>query len=229
MTEVHDRYEPYDYEPTEFDFDAADAYEDSIRDSLAAIPVDAAKRYLMRFGDAIDERVQDCLRQADQLRAGFPGARLTLSITSVEIMIRFLLLHPLTQGAFLSEQWAEVLLERIIRTGRTSGDRALLPAVLRNWQVEIGDFRLSAGKSLWAFLTETAWPARDRSVHALDPIAAALADEGFEAARTFREQVIGRIATTLGFTLERTGHWCKIQQESGAFEEVMPETQFKRR
>jgi hypothetical protein len=226
MTEFDGRYEPYDYEPTEADFDAADAaYEDLIRDSLAAIPIEAAKTYLMRFGDAIDERVQECLRQAESLRADFPGASLTLSITSVEIMIRFLLLRPLTQGAFLSEQWAEVLLRRI-GMGRTSGDRELLPAVLRNWNVAITDFRISAGKPLWTFLTDSAWPARDRFVHALDPIAAELANEVFEAARTFREQVIGRIATTLGFTLERTGHWCKIQQDSGAFHEVAPETPF---
>jgi hypothetical protein len=229
MSAVDDgRYDSYaDYEPTDEEIETANAaYEDLIRDSLEAIPVDVAKRYLMRFGDAIDERVQECLRQADQLRtSGFPSASLTLSITSVEIMIRFLLLRPLTQGAFLSEQWAEVLLERI-NTGRTREDRKLLPAVLRKWDVEIADFKLSAGTPLWPFLTGTAWPARDRFVHALDPIAAGLADKGFEAARTFRAQVIGRIATTLGFTLERTGRWCRIQHESGGYNEVMPENPF---
>lgn len=123
------------------------AYEEIVRESLRNIPIEAAKTYLGKFGDAIDARVTACLAQAEELLAAhFPSVSLTLSLTAVEIMIRFLLLRPLMQGAFLSEEWAEVLLRRI-GTGRTAEDRELLPAVLGNWDIDIDQFRTTAGET----------------------------------------------------------------------------------
>jgi hypothetical protein len=214
-----DRY--YEPDPDSYP-DEREAYEAMIADSLAAIPAEAAKSYLMRYGDAIDGRVKACFAEADALlRAQHPGPSLTVSLTAVEIMIRFLLLRPLLQGAFLSGEWAEVLLRRIA-TGRTAEDRELLPAVLRKWEIDIEQYRTPTGKPLWQFLKGTIWPLRDRFVHAFDVVTEEQATEALAGARAFRVDVIGPLAVRLGFSLDKTHRWNLIEKPHGGTEARYP-------
>ncbi len=113
-----------------------EAYEaDLVREALSSISKDAAKAYLSKYGDAVDARITARLEEAKQLlQANHPGPALALAVTVLEITIRFLLLRPLVQGAFLSDRWAAILAARVA-TGRTAEDRDMLPGILREWGV----------------------------------------------------------------------------------------------
>src|SRR5215471_18684853 len=89
-----------------------EAAEDAAREAfleqhLRSITRGAVFRYLAAHGDVIEERVKRCLAEAEALMGdGYHGAALTHAVTGIEITIRFFLVHPLVQGAFLSEEWA---------------------------------------------------------------------------------------------------------------------------
>ncbi len=60
------------------------------------------------------------------------GAALTRAVTAIEMSIRFFLVTPLLQGAFFSDDWADLLMGRIIPKGMraTQAERELLPQLL---------------------------------------------------------------------------------------------------
>jgi hypothetical protein len=53
-----------------------------------------------------------------------------MAVTCIEITIRYLLVRPLIQAAFLSEDWADLLTQRIMAS-RTADDRKLIQEILR--------------------------------------------------------------------------------------------------
>jgi len=58
--------------------------------------------YLAVHGDAIEARVKRCLAEPqDLMRDGYHGAALTRAVSGIEVTIRFFLVRPLAQGAFL--------------------------------------------------------------------------------------------------------------------------------
>src|SRR2546426_12054904 len=114
-----------------------DDYDVGYERLLEELSEETAKYALGTTGDAIDARVASCLREAEELLASsHPGPALSLAATAGELVIRFLIVRPLVQAAFFSEEWASIIASRI-GTGRGSDDRELLPKVLKQWGIDI--------------------------------------------------------------------------------------------
>lgn len=190
-----------------------------VRDALRSISKDAAKGYLAKYGDAVDARIRACLEQAKQLAAeDHPGPALTLAATALEVTIRFLLLRPLVQGAFLSDRWAAILAARVA-TGRTADDREMLPAILREWGVDLTKVKAPSGTLVWPFIVDRLWSLRDRFVHRFDAVPPDAAAQAVECAVAFRAAVVGSVAKRLGFTLDETQRWSAIRKPNGTVDE----------
>jgi hypothetical protein len=187
--------------------------EEFLKTSLKNISEENAKAYLGKYGDAVDVRVQACLSEAEVLLKGSHyGSALTLAATAVELMIRFLLLRPLVQGAFLSDEWGDILASRVAQ-GRSAEDRALLPAVLKVWGIDITAVKTAFATPAWEFVLTKLWPCRNDFVHKGAQPSKEVAITAIECAKCFRVEIVGKLATKLGFTLETTGKWCEIRGE----------------
>ena len=171
---------------------------------MAEAPVFA---YLARFGDAIEERVQLCAIEAAQLRdANFFGAALVRSATGIEIAIRFFLVQPLVKGAFLWDEWASLLSGKVLK-GATAKDREMLPAILRNWGIDITQIRLADGTKMWERIRNEVWPRRNEYVHTGAIVTKAEAGLAADCLDTLLRQTVSPIAIRLGFTREQTRCW----------------------
>jgi hypothetical protein len=136
-------------------------------------------------------------------------------VTAIELIIRFLLLRPLTSGAFLSVERESILADRI-GSGQTARDRELLPAVLKTWGFDISAITLPDGKPLWQSLTdrnEGILAKRDRIVHQGAAGQESDAHRAVDYANALTEQVVHRIAEKFGFTLKTTGLWSYSRHE----------------
>jgi hypothetical protein len=187
-------------------------YEETVKD-LAEEPV----RYrLGTTGDAIEARVRQCLKDAEELRhAGFNGPALVVAVTAIELIIRFLLIRPLVAGAFLSVEWESILAERI-GEGFTARDRELLSVVLKQWGLEIGEVKLPNGLPLWQSLVSRrtgVMAKRNRLVHEAVQVDESDVETALECANAMLTEVVSRIAKKFGFTLEKTGTWSHIRRE----------------
>jgi hypothetical protein len=182
-----------------------------VEESLHHISQGAARDYLGRFGDTVDQRVRQAIEQAERLLEQHEtGPAITVAVTAVELMIRFLVIRPLVQGAFLSDEWAAILADRIA-TGRTAADRDLLPRVLNTFGIDVTTIQTPSGVRVWECLKGDGWPARDGFVHRYDDVDPNLAQRVTEAAKVFRDVVVQSIAERLGFTLAATGKWSEIR------------------
>jgi len=140
-----------------------------IEDTLRGISEDAVRSYLGQNGDAVDERVCNCIRQAKELHdSGFFQPAVVSATTAIELIVRFLLIHPLIQAAFLSEEWAYLLTQRIA-SGRTAEDRKLLPKILEHHRIDITAVLLENGDELWETVVSKVYPKRNKIVHAAEP------------------------------------------------------------
>ena len=120
-----------------------DELERLFQEGLKTQAKEAVRSYLGRYGDAVDQRVLARLAETKVLLThGHFGPSLCAAAIAVELMIRFMLVRPLVQGAFLSDEWAGILTGRIV-TGRTAGDRELVPALLRQWGLDVTNVRSS--------------------------------------------------------------------------------------
>ena len=203
--------------------------EEFLQESLKGISQENAKSYLGKYGDAVDERVLGCIHEAKELLiSGHAGPALCLAATAVELMIRFHLLRPLVQGAFLSDEWAAILARRVA-SGRSVEDRALLPAVLRQWGIDITTIRTDSGIAVWDYVLSQLVPSRNDFVHRADRPEIETAETAIECAQHFRKEIVGSLASKLGFTLETTGKWSKISWVTtfgSSVEEFDPEDPF---
>jgi hypothetical protein len=192
------------------DYYARDAAEeDFVNQAIQNISQDNVRSYLGRYGDAIDARVQNCLQQARELRdTGYNQSSLVSAMTAIEITVRFLLIRPLLQGAFLSDEWADFVTRRIT-SGRTAEDKELLPRVLDAHAIDIRKIRLPDGKLLWESFVKEVGPKRNRVIHAGEPATPTDAETAIACATHLYEDVVLPLAKTLGFTLEITGRWSK--------------------
>jgi hypothetical protein len=179
-------------------------------EQLRSLSEDPVIDYLGRNGDAIQERVDRCTAEASALHnAGFHGAALVRATAGMEIVIKFFLARPLLQGAFLSDTWAQALANRIIRP-RSTDDRDLLPAILRNWDIDIAAIRTKNGALLWQSVKSTVWPRRNDYVHAADVVAAEDSSTAIDCLEAILHEVVKPIAIRLGFTREQSGCWSEI-------------------
>ena len=148
-----------------FRYEEEEAMDQFLAEQLRQLAEAPVFTYLARNGDAIEERVQQCIAEAAALsNVGFHGAALVRSAAGLEIAIRFYLARPLVQGAFLSEEWAALLSTKILN-GRTAEDRDLLPAILRNWGINITTVTLVDGRQMWERVLGHVWLRRNDYVH----------------------------------------------------------------
>jgi hypothetical protein len=120
-----------------------------------------------------------------------------------------MLVRPLVQGAFLSDEWAELLATRI-GTGRTDEDRKIVPDLLKQWSLDIDLIRLRGGGRLWDTIIKCVLPKRNKVVHAGESATLEIAGLGIECAECLLSEVVHPIGKALGLTVERTGKWCQI-------------------
>jgi len=186
------------------------AMEAFLEEELRRIAEEPVFAYLAVHGDAIEARVKRCLAEAQSLSgSGYHGAALTRAASGIEVTIRFFLARPLVQGAFLSEDWAELLSQKVL-TGRTAEDRELLPAILRNWKIDITKVKLPDGSQAWEQIVMRVWPRRNDYVHKADDASAEDALLAVECLTALLSQVVDPLATKLGFTREQTGCWSVV-------------------
>lgn len=176
-------------------------------EELRRISEDPVVAYLAVNGDAIEARVHQCLDEARQLlRAGYDGAALVRAAAGIEVTIRFFLARPLVQGAFLSDDWAQLLSQKVLN-GRTAEDRELLPSILRNWGIEITAVKLPSGAQVWEQIVTTVWPRRNDYVHKADSASTRDGQLAIECLESLLTQVVDPLAQRLGFTRAQTGCW----------------------
>jgi len=203
------------WEDDHWDWYRDQAETEFIEQSLRNLSIDSARGYLGKHGDAVDARVKACLREAHELTALKRYApALVSAATAVELMIRFMLVRPLVQGAFLSDEWAAILAGRVTN-GRTAEDRELLPAILRQWGVDLGTVKLDDGTTLWETVVSKVWPKRNKIVHAGATATEAETIASIKAAESLMANVVRVVAASLGFTLDKTGRWSEIRGTKG--------------
>jgi hypothetical protein len=140
-----------------------------IQETLKNISEDGVRNYLGTYGDAVDARIEHCMKEARMLlTGGFFQSAVVSAVTAIELTIRFLLLRPLMQAAFLSEEWASLLTQRIA-SGRGSGDREILPQILNFHDIDLNNIKLPGGKALWATITDVVYSTRNKIVHRAEP------------------------------------------------------------
>lgn len=157
-----------DYERFEDDYyDAArDEYEAGlINDAIREQSEDAVRWALGTYGDSATARIDRIRGEARSLTAdGHFGYALLACTTAAEIMVRFLVFRPLVQGVFLSDEWAAVLADRVLR-GRSDEDRRLLPSVVGGWGLDLDAPRLPDERSAWAHVVGPLRLARNAVAH----------------------------------------------------------------
>ena len=194
----------------DYDYRQEAAMEAFLEEELRRLAEEPVFGYLAVHGDAIEARVKRCLAQAQALNdSGHHGAALTRAASGIEVTIRFFLARPLVQGAFLSEDWAELLSQKVL-SGRTAEDRELLPAILRNWKIDITNVKLTDGTQAWEQIVRRVRPRRNDYVHKADDASAEDVLLAIECLMTLLSQVVDPLATKLGFTREQTGCWSVV-------------------
>jgi len=169
--------------------------EEIVEEALRNLAWEPVSVYMRQYGDAVEARVSESIERAQGLLvAGFPGPSLVSSGTAIEVIIRYLILRPLVQGAFMSDQWAEILSNRVL-AHRAAEDRQLVPHVLKHWNVDIDRARLGCGKPLWHVLHDKIWRARNNHVHRGDPVDDKIASLGIEVARALRGIAVNALAS----------------------------------
>ena len=187
-----------------------EAMERFLEEQLREIAEAPVITYLSKYGDAIEERIRQCIEEATALtKNGFWGASLIRSTVAIEIVIRYFLARPLVQGAFLSDDWAALLLSKVIK-GRTAEDRNLLPTILRNWGLDVTRVLLPDKSQMWEAVITRVWPRRNDYVHAGDSIEEADAILAAACLDALLKHVVDPLACRFGFTREQTGLWSVI-------------------
>lgn len=196
------------------DYERESAMEQFLNDELRRISEEPVFYYLAYYGDAIEARVRGCLGQARNLiEAGFFGAALVRAAAGIEVTIRFFLARPLVQGAFLSDDWSQLISQKILK-GRTAEDRELLPAILRNWKIDITSIKLPDGSQVWEQIVGNVWRRRNDYVHKADDASRGEAILAIDCLEALLSQVVDPLARKLGFTRDQTGSWSVVAVEN---------------
>lgn len=199
MSDFDKYYNDYEYMRDEYE-------RDLVENALKELSYENIRSFLGTYGDAIEERISVLLNDSERLlNHNFYGPSLVLSASSIEIIIRFFLIRPLIQGAFLSDEWADLLSERIIN-GQPLRDRKLLPLILNNWGVDIYSYNLSNGKRLWKTIQSNILRKRNLFVHQGEFVNYDESNTALQCA-----VILFDIAKKFGFTLDTTGRWSEIK------------------
>lgn len=166
---------------------------------LGELQENALNYYFHMYGGDIHQRIS-CRIQASRtlVKHKLYGESLTCSVTAAELTIRWVLLRPLSQAVFLSDDVADVLMDRILPPRNSSTDRDILPDVLSHWGMDVKALSTSDGKNLWTQLTKEFIPLRNDVIHkghevSLDVArrASHLCEELYKAAGEFIAPIAG--------------------------------------
>jgi hypothetical protein len=141
-------------------------------------------------------------------QSGFPRYAVVGAVTAIELIIRFMLVRPLLQGAFLSDNWAQLLVKHIT-AGKTVQERDILPSMLEIYGIRIKELKLSDGSTYWKTLIETVIRKRNRITHDGETATPQEAEIALECVAILRDKVVSEIARKMGFTLDATRCWHK--------------------
>ena len=181
-----------------------------VAEALKGISEDGIREYLGIYGDAIDKRFENVIAQVTYARqAGFPHFAVIGAVTAIELITRYMLFRPLLQGAFLSDDWAQLLTRRVTE-GRSKQERDILPQILEIHGIKLEEMKLDDESLFWKTLTDKVIPKRNRIAHDGEFATPAEALLALECASVLRHQVVSAVAKKLGFTLEETNCWHKI-------------------
>lgn len=190
------------------------AMEEFLEQELQRIAEEPVFGYLSTHGDAIEDRVRRCIDEAQKLKsAGYNGAALVRAAAGIEITIRFFLARPLLQGAFLSDDWSQLLSQKVLN-GRTAEDRELLPAILHNWKIDITSVKVPRGLQAWEQIVTKVWPLRNDYLHKASDVSLDDAVLSIQCLEVLLSQVVYPLAQRIGFTREQTGCWSIIARKN---------------
>jgi len=202
-------YDEFDYANMQAEYEA-----ELIDKAIAELSTDSIRWYLATNGDSIEKRVDTVLKEAENLfDNGHFGPSLIAAVTSIEIIFRFFVLRPIVHGAFLSDEWAQILLDRIV-SGRSYIDRKLLPKVVKYWSIDIEKIKLSAGCGLWSELIKKVWPNRNDVVHKASEASQEMAKIAIECVHVIMKEIVIPLALSVGIDKSKTGVWHIVKNES---------------
>ncbi len=154
-------------------------------ETLASIKENAINYYFFYYGDDIERRVQSRIDAANRLLTSrFFGESLTNSVIAIELTVRWFLLRPLCEASFMSEEVADILVDKILPRRTSGADRQILPSILREWGCDLDKLQLKDGSGLWVKFTNECVPARNAFIHQgaeVDPSVAKIAAESAES------------------------------------------------
>src|SRR5882724_3194500 len=149
----------------------------------------------------------------DQL--GHSGPSLVLSVSALELVVRYFVLKPLVSGAFINDLWAELLVDKLV-TGNAWKDRELLPMIAREWSIDLDNIVLSNGEKAWDFFKSQLVPRRNNFVHKGDPIAPELSRVAIECTEALFDGLLASIARKFQMSWPESGAWHRVAQGVGA-------------
>jgi hypothetical protein len=192
-----------------------------IAQTLKHISEDGIRKYLATYGDAVEARVEDVFAHATYAsQQGYPRYAVVGAVTAIELITRYMLVRPLLQGAFLSDDWAQLLTQRIT-AGKTVQERDILPSMLEIYGIKLKDIKLSDGSKLWKTITEKVVRKRNRIIHDGEGATPTEGKIALECVEVLGEEVVLPIAEKMGFNLDETACWYKIDY-SGDYEPSDP-------
>jgi hypothetical protein len=205
-------YEEYAYD----EYLAELGYEKEIENAIRQVPIDNVGWYLATYGDALENRIKGLVAEAkDLLSANHPGPSLVVSTTSLEILIRYFVLKPLVYGAFLSDYWADLLVNRVV-SGDSKRDRQLLPQVALEWEIDLEAIKITDGKQAWGVVVSDIVPKRNRFVHRGEPIQSKVSERAIECAEALFSGLLIPIAKKFELSWPESGEWHKVIEGVGS-------------
>lgn len=204
-------YEPDDYTLEMYDQAVSELIEQGIKD----LRDENIASYLGSYGDAVQRRIDRCIEEAKQLtKEGHHAHAVVASVTSIELIIRYFILLPILHGAFLSEEWAKILIGRIM-TQRSATDRELLPRVLKQWDIDLNTMTLADGSPLWDRFINELILLRNDIVHKGETAMSTQADKALMYVEAFLGSVVAPLSIKFGFSWVKTRIWHSTQQGIG--------------
>src|SRR5216684_5102359 len=185
--------------------------QEDIAAAIKNLSEEPIREFLGTYGDAIDARLDNTLAMARYAsQSGFPRYAVVGAVTAIELIMRYMLVRPLLQGAFLSDSWAKIFAKHIIQGQMAQAqERQLLPSVLSMYDIKIEDLKLSDGCALWKTFVTKIVLKRNAIMHEVDDATPAEAQLALECANTLRRVVVAQIGKKMGFDLEKNGAWHK--------------------
>ncbi len=206
-------YDDQDYWDSGADWDEARA--DIIEQGIREIRDDPIRDYLGTYSDAVQTRVDRCLRDGHSLlTSGFPSQAVISSVTAAELILRYFILRPILEEAFMSDDWTHILVHRIL-TRRASTDRDILPALLRVWNIDLDSIRLPTGNRLWKKFISEVVPLRNNIVHKGSSATEEQGREALACPTALLETVICPQSDRFGLSWSKTRCWHEIHQGIG--------------